>query len=227
MILLGESFRSGGQNTRERGKPESVKEQMIACQSHLNFMESYHDVKWKVRLYTYTTNYDSLLINKYGNYLEKYNFISGEPIGLQKLYEMSIQNLPTYDFIFVCRIDLYLKPEFISKFDYRWKEIRYPFICWKNSGGDIVNLHPRVSDTMVFIPKKYNLNDIHLSHDGWYSLIKNGYTIDNIDVMINTYHDSDSEKDYNPIYYIVNRPQSTNWFSRGQYFDKEYYRFIQ
>ena len=27
--------------------------------------------------------------------------------------------------------------------------------------------------------------------------------------MINTFHDSDSFKDYNPLYYIVNRSEST------------------
>jgi hypothetical protein len=227
MILLGESFRSGGQNTRERGKPESVKEQMNACKSHIDFINSYNDVKWNIRLYTYSTNYNSLLINNYGSYLEKYNFLISEPIGLQKLYEMSIENLPAYDFIFVCRIDLYLKPEFIFIFNYRWKEIKFPFICWKNRGGDIVNLYPRVSDTMIFIPKKYNPKDINLNHEGWMLLIKNGYTIDDIDVMINTYHDSDSQKDYNPIYYIVNRPKTTNWFSRGEYFNKDFFRFIK
>jgi hypothetical protein len=38
--------------------------------------------------------------------------------------------------------------------------------------------------------------------------------------MINTYHDSDSEKDFNPLYYIVNRAQSTVWHSEGLLFDK-------
>ena len=29
-------------------------------------------------------------------------------------------------------------------------------------------------------------------------------------MMLNTYHDSDSWKDWNPIYYIVNRPENNH-----------------
>jgi hypothetical protein len=226
MILIGESFRSGGQHTRERGNPDSVKEQIMACQSHIRFMKSFNDVKWNVRLFTYSTNYDSLLLNTYGSYIEKYNFIKGEPIGLNNLYKMSIERLPKYDFILVCRIDLYLKDMFISKFNYKWPEVRYPFVCWTLGGGNITHNHPRVSDTLVFIPKNINTNDILIEHEGWFRFIEKGYTIDNIDVMINTYHDSDSEKDYNPLYYIVNRSQTNNWSSRGQVFNKELYRYV-
>ena len=38
--------------------------------------------------------------------------------------------------------------------------------------------------------------------------------------MIHTYHDSDSYKDYNPLYYIVNRPESKETHSNGYIFDK-------
>ena len=38
--------------------------------------------------------------------------------------------------------------------------------------------------------------------------------------MINTFHDSDSQKDFNPLYYIVNRPQNTVWHDNEYIFDK-------
>ena len=38
-------------------------------------------------------------------------------------------------------------------------------------------------------------------------------------MMINTYHDSDSAKDYNPIYYIVNRHE-TSIHTTKKIFDK-------
>lgn len=226
LILLGESFRSGGQHTRERGNPSSVKEQMDACKSHLRFMKSFVDVNWKVRIFTYSTNYDSLIYNNYKN-IEICEFIKSEPIGLQNLYNMSIKQIKNYDFVLVCRIDLYLKDMFIYKFNYKWNEVRYPFICWTAGGGNVTtDYQPRVSDTIIFIPKKINLNDINISHEGWYEFIKKGYTVDNIDVMINSFHDSDSAKDYNPLYYIVNRNQTNNWSSKGQVFNKELYRHL-
>jgi len=41
LILIGESFRTGGQGTREKlGKPESFQPQIDACYSHIKFIES-------------------------------------------------------------------------------------------------------------------------------------------------------------------------------------------
>jgi hypothetical protein len=66
---------------------------------------------------------------------------------------------------------------------------------------------------MLFIPKKYfNYLDFlsKLNHDHWKYIIYNtNLTYDCLDTMINTFHDSDSFKDYNPLYYIVNRSEST------------------
>ena len=77
---------------------------------------------------------------------------------------------------------------------------------------------------MLFIPKKYYkyIKNIKVYHDTWHELIKNTDLIyDDLDVMINTYHDSDSFKDLNPLYYIVNRPESTKWHCEFDIFDKE------
>ena len=32
--------------------------------------------------------------------------------------------------------------------------------------------------------------------------------------LLNTYHDADSYKDYNPYYYMVGRIQNFNWFDK-------------
>ena len=50
-------------------------------------------------------------------------------------------------------------------------------------------------------------------------------TYDDLNVMLETLHDSDSEKDYNPLYRIVNRPQSTEWHSSGYAFEKKVENF--
>ena len=45
-------------------------------------------------------------------------------------------------------------------------------------------------------------------------------TYEDLGTIINTYHDSDSSKDYNPLYYIVNRPENIIWHSEGDIFNK-------
>ena len=47
-----------------------------------------------------------------------------------------------------------------------------------------------------------------------------GVKYNDLDTMINTYHDSDSAKDYNPLYYIVNRPENKIHHSEGVFFNK-------
>jgi len=78
---------------------------------------------------------------------------------------------------------------------------------------------------MMYVPKSIffpSLKFVHLYHDAWYHLIVNGkMNNDDMDFIINTFHDSDSQKDYNPLYYIVNRPQSLSWYDQNKTFNKE------
>jgi len=81
---------------------------------------------------------------------------------------------------------------------------------------------------LLFIPNKYfkYINNIRIGHESWYILVKNtDLTYNDLDTIIHTYHDSDSYKDYNPLYYIVNRPESTIFHSHGEIFNK--YNFKQ
>ena len=151
-------------------------------------------------------------------------------MGLNELYQKSLTDinstvyLTAYDFVFVCRIDLVLKPKLLDVFTPFSQKIIFPTITWKKD--DTVGQHPRVNDMMLFIPKKYFnlLSDIEISHKSWY-LLANTYNIsyDNIDVLIKTYHDSDSSKDYNPLYFIANRKESNVFHSPGYVFQKQHY----
>jgi hypothetical protein len=221
LLLIGESFRTGEQGTRLRGEYNSVESQIEACKSHINFIHSFPQINWKIIIFTYTTSYDKKLKKIYSPY---YSRFLEYPIGYNNLFEMSktyiTESKLKYDFLFVSRIDLIFTPLFTKTFNPRWNTIRYPFICWKKDSIS-KKYYPRVSDTMIFIPKKYNLSLITLNHDSWYELCVKGFAYSDIDVMINTYHDSDSSKDYNPLYTIVNRNKTTNWCSPGERFDKK------
>jgi hypothetical protein len=221
LLLIGESFRTGEQGTRIRGIKSSYEEQMKACKSHIQFMNHFSNIKWKVVILSYTTPYDKDLNELYKPF---YSYYYDSPIGYDNLFNVSkqfvIMNQLKYDFLFVSRIDLYFKPNLSKIFNPSWTTIHYPFICWKK-GSVSKKYYPRVSDTMVFIPKKYNLSSLSLNHDSWAELCNNGFGYSDIDVMINTYHDSDSSKDYNPLYTIVNRHETNIWDSPNDIFNKK------
>ena len=100
-----------------------------------------------------------------------------------------------------------VKDNFIEIFNPYSDKILFPSICFKPFHK--CGIHPRVNDMMIFIPKKYFdfIKKIEICHGSWFQLIE-WYKLnyDEIDTMLNTFHDSDSAKDLNPLYFIVNRP---------------------
>jgi hypothetical protein len=225
IIIIGESFRLGGQGTRIRGIPESYDKQIEACNTHilfLNNLKNNFNCNTSVYISTYDTKYNNDLLNIYKDYLVGHK-IYEDTIGLTQLFKNSINDniniINTFDFIFYFRIDLFLKDYFIEIFNPNWNVIKFPTICWKKDS--IYNNKPRVNDMMLFIPKNFfdYLNKISICHEAWYIFSKELNINDtNLDVMINTYHDSDSSKDFNPLYYIVNRPETNIWHSDNELF---------
>lgn len=226
VIFLGESFRKGSQNTRVRGLPESRENQILACKSHLRFIEHVkrqHGMDLSVYIGTYSTPYTNDLLDIYKDRIVGHK-IYDNLIGTNNLFQNAcneIQDKDQYSFILYLRIDLCLKDEFFNVFNPRAKTIHFPTICWLKFNK--VNSYPRVNDMMFQIPRKYYiyLPKLIISHDTWYILVTStDLTNEDLDVMITTYHDSDSEKDRNPLYYIVNRPESITFHSEGHTFDK-------
>lgn len=227
-IIIGESFRYGSQTTRITGIPQSYDEQINASKSHLYlclYLERKYNLKPSIYFATYNTEYNNELLNIYSNYLIGHKIYKDGVIGLSQLFINSINNINIndYDFIFYLRIDLYLKYKLFEVFNPFWKTIHFPCICWKQYStlyGH--NNIPRINDTMLFVPNKFfsYLNNISIDHDLWHHFLKLNIDSKDLDVIINTYHDSDSEKDYNPLYYIVNRPQTNVWHSLNEIFNK-------
>lgn len=226
IILLGECFRSGTNNVN-RGKPECYNDQIKACNSHISFIENTID-KFKLNsmsvfISSYTTPYDNDLLTIYKKYLIGNNLYDNL-MGLNNLFHKSIKNIENieqYDFVLYIRIDLFLKDKFTEVFNPTSQMILFPTICWKK--GYITHGHPRVNDMLLFIPKKYynSINHINIGHDTWFLLMKySQLKYDDLDTMIHTYHDSDTNKDFNPLYYIVNRGETKIWHSPDDIFDK-------
>jgi len=235
LILFGEAFRLGGQGTRNRGSDESYEGQIKAATSHMEFMKDLKSkgVNMEVYISSYNTKFNDTLLKIYENTLIGHTFYD-DLVGQHGLIHTALDTISsgtydftdTYDFILIMRIDLFLKDRFMEIFNPNWDKILFPSICWKSWCK--IGIHPRVNDMMIYIPKKYfnyvgNIiyNSWHNGHNQWGNLIENkNLTYDDLDTMLNTFHDSDSAKDFNPIYYIVNRPESTVHHTPGDIFDK-------
>ena len=125
IIFVGESFRLGGQSSRNTGSEQSVNEQVEALNSHCHFMqffkEKYKDSTINIYVQTYSTRYDDLIKQIYDGSVANnkcYNIVSEDN---KHLYNdlndsmneiLSIISIDSYDMIYIIRIDLILKPFF-------------------------------------------------------------------------------------------------------------------
>jgi hypothetical protein len=225
IILFGESFRLGGQDSRNRGSQESFDGQIKASNTHVilaNILKENQDCDIEFYIASYNTQFDEEINNIYSSKLIGYDYYE-HLIGPGELIHNTLNKINNnkYDFILIQRIDLYLKEEFIKIFNTKWDKILFPSICFKPHHK--IGIHPRVNDMMIFFPKKYYkyLKDFRYGHSAWHDFIKmTDLKYEDIDTMINTYHDSDSAKDYNPLYYIVNRHVSNIWHTNHEIFNK-------
>jgi hypothetical protein len=216
LILFGESFRLGGQGNRNTGSEQSYEEQINAAKSHIKFISNLKkkNINISVSINSYSTRYDKNLTYIYKDVLYDSIFYTNL-LGVNTLINNCInrvENITSYDFILCMRIDLFLKDKFMDIFKLDDDKILFPSICFEPHHK--IGIHPRVNDMMMYIPKKYIIffkqNGINLVHETWYNLVTNyNFNYEQLDTMLNTYHDSDSAKDYNPIYYIVNRHESS------------------
>jgi len=221
MILVGESFRLGGQGTRSRDAEASYEPQKSACESHVRLAESLRvrGVHTDFFVESYSTKYESELRSWYGSGLNRCS-LRKDLVGLSTLAMSGLSAIGSgYDCAFVCRIDLILKEMFMDIFDPSWQRTMFPSACWIAGNGHRLGDRPRVSDMMMFVPgrlmeavkKKFNL-----SHESWVHYLNSKLLgVDDLGLMLDTYHDSDSAKDYNPIYTVANRHKSNFWHSMG------------
>jgi hypothetical protein len=216
ICLVGESFRTGRQKSRKRDLDDSYEPQKSASLSVVDFMDhlkSHRGVDCDVFISSYATRWEADLKGWYGRRLVGCNMIKNL-VGLENLVAEAKKKVDfaLYDFVLVLRVDLFLKPFFKSVFDPDWDRIMYPSICWL--GGHRTGGHPRASDMMVFVPKRLASAPFYMSHEACRRHAVEGRGSE-FGFMLDTFHDSDSFKDYNPIYRIVGRPASRKWHSSG------------
>ena len=162
-IFLGESFRTGLQGSRIIGQENSIKGQLEACDSHVLFFNHLKDkfnININICLSTYTTTLTPLLIDKYSDFNVKTNIFDRGNLHMGFLFNSSLvqYDIQKFDFIFIIRIDLILKPYLYDVFIPRDK-ILFPFvqIPLLNKKNDLYwdIFAECCPDTMFYIPNKY------------------------------------------------------------------------
>jgi hypothetical protein len=216
--IIGQCFRLGGQGNIVTGTPEAYKEQMDACSTHINFIKSLSRYRCDVFINTESTQYDDDIRKVYSEYLVGENFRKSSGNFRKKQMDniVSMVNLDEYEFIFFIRIDIHLKPEFHKVFNPTTNKLTYSFITWIKQ-LTLEDGSPRVADMMCLVPKNLfhilNKNVNIMDHGSWSENLKFISHYD-MNLMIDTYHDSDSQKDWNPLYKVANRPESQTWHSK-------------
>lgn len=230
------------------GDERSYNMQIQASRSHVNFfrfLKKKYNIDCDTCINTYTTQYDDHLRKVYKDYSIHDNFYKLGKFGkgvdpaakLQVRDSLrKINNGKKYLFVFILRIDIFFKPLMQKYFNPFLKKITWPSICWvpdetvkiKNQEGEKIDTKiPRVNDMFMIIPKKFYrqidiLTRYMQHHNSWYQYLR--YTLlhnGQMDTLLNTYHDSDSGKDWNPLYFIVNRRRKKIWKSTTWKFNKK------
>ena len=230
LIIAGECFREGTQDSRLKDTDISVANQLKATESHLSFIEhlkNKYNIITDVQLISYVSEHENILIDKYNEYNLRYKFYDTyhkdrtQLVNSDKIDKIEEE----YDSILVIRPDMYLKQFFYDIFDPHINKIYYASVCWIDHYR--VFDTPRVNDTMVFIPKKYfdlvyYTIGIKTYHAAIKDYIDHSHQIgrplslcSDFDFFIRTPHDSDTYKDYNPLYCLVCRPENKKWASYG------------
>lgn len=246
IVFIGESFRTGLQGSRQVGTDEGLQAQRDACDTHLRWLTHLvHNKGHELDVFFSTTRcvYSNQLIEWYkqSNLLRSCFIINPEESSYAQHFinasdlisTFTNNNTCIYDFVFVLRIDLFLKDDFTKVFDAHVdnsnlvNHIMFPSICFTLNNSHVYVNKPRVNDTMIGVPQRYlglfYMKTLSLAHESWYNLVNSNIGISDQDIkpLLNTYHDSDSYKDWNPIYKFCGRQECQTHYSKGLLFDQQ------
>jgi len=228
LILYGEAFREGKQFDRKRDTTKSFENQMKACDSHIKFIEMMKskNIEMDVSISTYCTKYEKELKEKYANYNLFYScettMIKDVPTSIKHMATQGVKNikLDDYSFVLFTRNDICFKDEFIENFQ-PGERIQFVSQHWSHHDCFMEDSrpYPVINTIIMYVPKKYYFitKDLRIDHDSWkYFIQKKKLKDTDMELMLDTYHDSDSYKDYNPLYYMVGRKQTDSWYDEGK-----------
>ena len=228
LLLYGESFREGKQGERLRDTEKSVEPQKKSSSEHVhlcNIIKTKYNYDMDILINTYDTKYEKELKECYNKYPLKY-LSNKKLIGHDNLVKNALSqiNPNDYEFIIFTRMDVCFKPYFLDNFSINHEKIMFISIHnihyntreWKC--GFMLDVPekpvkeniPAVNPLIIIVPKKHYLifKDMTVDHDAWWRFNHTGIKHEDMDFILDTYHDADPFKESNPAYYFSSRPET-------------------
>ena len=232
LVAMGETFRYRfGGNDRGRGNLESYDLQIRASKSHLELLDKiYESCECDIFYHFYNMNskFDSDLVELYSSSSNQYKVdghftdgLIGEINFYNKTYSLLEQkDLTNYESILFVRSDFFLKPYFSTIYNYTDPKILFAHVNEICRGYHINHFNePSVNYMLLHIPNNFFdklLSGKIIDYHGSYShCLRNGIPKENLWFMIDTYHSSNSEIIWNPIFHQVGRNESKEWLDMG------------
>ena len=230
VLVRGESFRQHShQGSRETG-PLGFEPQKEAVRSHLEqlFLPFIFDMNYSaidLFLDTPTTNFTSSLMSWYGPFINQSRH--SHPGSISEHLNYILEHRDQYAGLFLTRPDIIFKNIFACALTKSNRnQILFSFREWLGTNGDTLqNGAHRVADLITWIPRDL-FDDAHpclsMNHEtrgclrskygeAW-EIGNSGY------ILPGEQHDSDPEKDWNPLYKLAGRQEGndvssvrTNW----------------
>jgi hypothetical protein len=219
LILRGTSFRHNGTT----GHWKSIYQQIFCTLSHLKLIKTTikkYGVNFDVALDTFSTPFDLFLLFILRKYLVYVNIMSWPDFSqidaMLRFFCQIESKLLEYDFILIARNDIILFDEFVNKFDPNDQVIKFPFVHSHRARRVYgTSEFPIVGDAFMYFPKKYfhTLAILNTIPSGFHMhdivhLMKEAKFDFEFDVYCNTYHDTNSGSEWNPLYRMSGRPHS-------------------
>lgn len=226
ILFRGLTFRGFGKSRDFDYSPESCHNQFLATSSHVNFVNHLkkqgHEIH--VAFDTIIGEKTDQLMSLFQGDIKFYSLKNVIDLDMQFSFYRSIRSIEPvffyedYDFFLVIRNDLLIKDKFLEVFNPCDNKLMFVSVVWYK-GRKTTKNNPRVNDCIFYFPKRYlhlvseipqpSGCDFHNILDSWLEKNKNlEYSF-----YLNTYHDSNTELDYNPLYRLVNRPESLSQVS--------------
>lgn len=234
-LLFGESFRKyrtlPGLN-RYSDTENSFSGQKEASLSHMELLKKLKQYNIDIVINTYETKYKNELLSfyeqpKYANFMDnnkcKENKTRNTQIAVDEAIRIAKKNvdIDNYDFIFICRLDILLKPNLIENFLPIKDKIIFPNVM--SILDNKFRMHQKgnfcISDVFCIIPKKYyhildKKNIMH--HHSIHRLYDLDLHIDkDIDFFTNKKYVANTIQQKNPLYKIVDRPEGPEIFKNN------------
>jgi hypothetical protein len=225
-VLNGETFRLGGQMSRDRCGVSSISRQKLATMSHIRFLK-YIQHKFNLNIHILIVTYktkdkeNSTLLSWYTKFFTNINYFlldSSSPnentfITHVNKYIKNINYL-SMDYIFYCRIDIYIKEYFNSVL---YLDDNNIILAHKDINGydETKNTYNFISHIFTLVPKKhieyYINNNIQSNICDIHKYISNYY------FFIESPHFLSTNLGFNPIFTNTSRPESHEYTLKSFY----------